>query len=143
MPYSEKELDDLPRCVETGQIALTELLNRLFLDPKVLEEHPHWSTFQEVGHLQELDAECVKVMGLSEGLLEHLGHYWPPRGLDLAHVAIVNAVLDGIPIRFSWGPATGSEASVSVGDTGAVLNVKIFSPVPVEAAAREPVEALA
>jgi hypothetical protein len=132
-------MDDLPRCVETGQTVVTRLLNRLFSQSAVLEAHPHWSAFQTPGHLQELDAGCVEAVGLNAELVGHLKHHWPPSGLDAVHQAIVNAVLDGVPIRFSWKPARGLETSISASDTGTALLVKIFSPVAVAEVAREPV----
>ena len=130
MPYAKT--DDLPKCVETGQILVTRLLNRLFAHPAVVEAHPHWDAFKEPGHLQELDVGCVEFLGLdpSVELVEHLRHVWPSSGMDMAHLAIVNAVLDRVPIRFSWRPARGQETSISASDTGAVMNVRIFSPVP-------------
>lgn len=143
MPYAGKTDDDLPKCVETGQTALTGLLNGRASDLEALEEHPHWEAFKEPGHLRKLDDGCVAFFGLSEELVEHLRHAWPPIGTDLAHLAIVNAVLDRVPVRFSWKPARGSETSVSADDTGAVLDVRIFSPVVGAPAAREPVAVLA
>ncbi len=128
--------DDLPKCVETGQTEVTRLLNRLFSDIEVVEEHPHWNAFKEPGHLQKLDAGCVEFLGLepSVELVEHVRHVWPTSGMFAAHLAIVNAVLDRVPVRFSWKPARGPETSISASDTGEELVVKIFSPAVV----REP-----
>lgn len=127
MPVTE--LDNVTQCRETGQTVLTGLLNGRGSDPKAVEAHPHWEAFKQWGHLQELDAGCVELLGLTEELVEHLRHDWPPKGLDLAHAAIVNAVLDKLPIYFSWKLVHRPETSVSASDTGAVLNVEIFSPV--------------
>lgn len=138
----EHRTDDLPTCVKTGQTEMTRLLNGLFSGLAALEAHPHWNAFQKPGHLRELDAGCVEAVGLDVELVEHLRHAWPKSGLDAVHGAIVNAVLDRVPISFSWKPAKGPETSVSVGDAGAALLVKIFSPVVMpKAATREPVPA--
>ncbi len=129
MPYAK--LDNITECVETGRTMLTALLSGRASDLKAIEEHPHWDAFKQPGHLQEgLDAGCVEFLGLTDELVVHLMHQWPPIGLDVTHQAIVNAVLDRLPIRFSWRPAKGPETSVSAGHAGHMLDVRIFSPVP-------------
>ncbi len=142
MPVTKS--DDLPKCVETGQTLVTRLLDRFFSHPKVVEKHPHWGEFREPCHLEKLDAGCAEAVGLNAELVEHLGHHWPPSGINLAHQAIVNAIEDGVPVRFSWKPARGSETSISASDNGIELVVRIFSPavrVAPKVATREPVPA--
>lgn len=130
MPYARETNEDLPKCVETGQTALTTLLNGRGSDLEAVEEHSHWGAFKEPGHLQQLDAGCVELLGLNGELVEHLRHHWPPKGTALVHLAIVNAVLDRMSIQFSWKLVRRPETSVSASDTGdGVLNVTIFSPV--------------
>ena len=130
MPMLKK--DNITECVATGRTLLTVLLNGRASDLAALEEHPHWPAFKEPGHLRELDAGCVEFLGLNAELAEHLRHHWPPSGLDAAHRTVVNAILDRVPIYFTWMPARGSSASIVAGDAGGRLDVGIFSPVPVK-----------
>lgn len=133
MPVTE--LDNVTECVETGRTMLTALLSGRASNLKALEEHLHWDAFKEPGHLHEgLDAGCMEFLGMTDELVEHLMHYWPPSGINETHMAVVNAILDRVPIRFSWRPARGSESSISAGDAGSMLDVRIFSPVPAEVA---------